>query len=567
MRIIFNLALIWLCLSCGSHLAPDVDYPQLRRSQTSGLHKINQHKIQKKTTPQPESALKPLKRVAVLKLRNLARLGRIEIRYLSNLLRQAAGRLTPSRFLVMTNDSIEALLPPDVDLERCEDTCPIKIGRTIQADWLLVGEVVRFGKGNTLRVSLNLHHVESGGLTDSTVVKGRDAESLEEPLQGAAIELFGALDPRLKRDASHLERGSASERAQTTSVSEVSKVNAKASSSPAVTRKSAHTQRAKAPSHPHLGKWHDAPRGLALWYICERDDDGRCGDEWSRYAGACYKVSDSRKSFDASRASCREQNAHLVTIKAAHENHYIAALSKRRACWIGLDEAQGTETWRWVSGRMLGEKGRWTGYTNWDKGEPNNHGGQDEDATFINFWGHLEMPNPLAPPRTVIQKRRVASSRDFAGKWYDAPRNLSVWYVCERRDRGTCQRAGWTSFDGACYSLSTSIKTYDAAAAACRRRGAHLTIIESAAENAFIQGLVKGRTVWIGLLEPSNSEQWIWANGAAAGTRGRWRGYTNWEQNEPNNHGGRDEDVAFMNFWGHMHRAAPWEEMRAQSPR
>ena len=138
------------------------------------------------------------------------------------------------------------------------------------------------------------------------------------------------------------------------------------------------TQLAKAPSDPHLGKWHDAPRSIALWYICERNDDSTCGNEWSRYAGGCYKVSDSRKTFDAARASCRAQNADLVTIKAAHENHFIAALSKKRACWIGLDEASGTETWRWVSGRVLGEKGRWVGYSNWDKSEPNNHGGQDE---------------------------------------------------------------------------------------------------------------------------------------------------------------------------------------------
>ena len=94
----------------------------------------------------------------------------------------------------------------------------------------------------------------------------------------------------------------------------------------------------------------------------------------------------------------------------------------------------------------------------------------------------------------------------------------------------------------------------------------HLTIIESATENAYIQRLVKGRTVWIGLSEPSNSEQWVWANGVAAGSKGCWQGDSNWEPNDPNNHGGRDEDVVFMNFWGHMHRVAPWDEMKAQSP-
>ena len=99
-----------------------------------------------KATPKPKPKPKPIQdRVAVLELRNLARLDRGEVSYLSNLLRQAAGRLPQSRFLVMTNDNLEALLPPEVDLESCDSTCPIEVGRTIQADWLLVGEVIKFG--------------------------------------------------------------------------------------------------------------------------------------------------------------------------------------------------------------------------------------------------------------------------------------------------------------------------------------------------------------------------------------------------------------------------------------
>ena len=171
------------------------------------------------------------------------------------------------------------------------------------------------------------------------------------------------------------------------------------------------------------------------------------------------------------------------------------------------------------------------------------------------------MPDPLETPQTTKQDHHKASVNVYAGKWYDAPRDLSVWYVCERRNQGSC-RVGWSSFGDACYLLSESIKTYDAAAAACRQQGAHLSIIESETENAYIQGLVKGRTTWIGLSEPSDSEQWFWANGVAAGSKGHWQGYSNWESNEPNNYGGRDEDVAFMNFWGHMKRAAPWEEIK-----
>ena len=144
-------------------------------------------------------------RVAVFELRNLAGLKRGEIHYLSNLLRQAAGLLSSNKFLVMTNDSVEVLLPPETDLASCEGSCPVKIGQIIQAHWLLVGEVVRLGA--ELRVSLNLYHVKSASLRGSVVVKGRDIRALEGPIQGAAGGLFDTLDPSSTSIGERLNRG------------------------------------------------------------------------------------------------------------------------------------------------------------------------------------------------------------------------------------------------------------------------------------------------------------------------------------------------------------------------
>ena len=82
--------------------------------------------------------------------------------------------------------------------------------------------------------------------------------------------------------------------------------------------------------------------------------------------------------------------------------------------------------------------------------------------------------------------------------------------------------------------------------------------IESAEENAYVQELCDRRACWIGLAEPPDSENWFWSDGTAAGTKGEWSGYTNWDWGEPNNYGGRDEDAAFMNFWGHLGMPEPW---------
>ena len=144
------------------------------------------------------------------------------------------------------------------------------------------------------------------------------------------------------------------------------------------------------------------------------------------------------------------------------------------------------------------------------------------------------------------------------GKWHDGSQDLVIWYVCERSDNNGCREEGWSAFGGSCYAVSDTRKTYDDAVSACEALGAKLVSIESAEENAYVQELCDRRTCWIGLTESPDSENWFWADGTAAGTNGEWSGYTNWEKGEPNNYDGRDEDVAFMNFWGHLNMPEPW---------
>jgi hypothetical protein len=80
----------------------------------------------------------------------------------------------------MTKNNILVLLPPNTKLEDCVGTCAVDTGRRIGAQWILVGEVVRFG--SSLRVVLNLHHSKSGELRGSETVKGESLEKLEGPL-------------------------------------------------------------------------------------------------------------------------------------------------------------------------------------------------------------------------------------------------------------------------------------------------------------------------------------------------------------------------------------------------
>jgi hypothetical protein len=144
-------------------------------------------------------------RVAVLDLQNRARLDQESVSYLSNLVRQAASRLPSQEYSVMTKDNIQVMLPPDVQIEDCQGSCAVDTGRRIGVHWILIGEVIKFGK--ELRITLNLHHSASGELRGSEMVRGSNLESLEGPLQGTAVGLFSELDPDLKATAERLKRG------------------------------------------------------------------------------------------------------------------------------------------------------------------------------------------------------------------------------------------------------------------------------------------------------------------------------------------------------------------------
>ena len=160
------------------------------------------------------------------------------------------------------------------------------------------------------------------------------------------------------------------------------------------------------------------------------------------------------------------------------------------------------------------------------------------------------MPFPRGPEQ--IQRN--------LGKWYDGPRMMPIWYVCEKVNTSSdlCEAEGWSSFENSCYVMSHDRKSYDEAALACKELGAQLVVINSHVENTHVQKLSERKTLWIGLAEPADSEEWFWADGKLAGKDPHWSGYTNWDGSEPNNYNGVDEDAAFMNLWFLLGMPEPW---------
>lgn len=140
------------------------------------------------------STAEEVKRIAVLQLTNRLEMSPAEIEYLTGIVRLEAAKRLPSTYLVMTQENIVSLLPPDKTLEDCQSECEVDMGRLLGARYIITGEVLRFG--SSLRLTMRLHNTETGRLISSEIAKGKQIEDLEEPTALAIQALLQSLNPQ-----------------------------------------------------------------------------------------------------------------------------------------------------------------------------------------------------------------------------------------------------------------------------------------------------------------------------------------------------------------------------------
>uniref|UniRef100_A0A674PGL0 C-type lectin domain-containing protein n=1 Tax=Takifugu rubripes TaxID=31033 RepID=A0A674PGL0_TAKRU len=93
---------------------------------------------------------------------------------------------------------------------------------------------------------------------------------------------------------------------------------------------------------------------------------------------------------------------------------------------------------------------------------------------------------------------------------------------------------GWFHFQKSLYYISSVKNTWHLSREYCLQEGADLAIINSRAEQAFLENFKM--TLWIGLMEQRSERTWRWVDGTPL-----TEGAAYWSLGEPNNYEGRQE--------------------------
>ena len=130
------------------------------------------------------------KKVAVLELRNKAGITDDEAYSLTDQVRIVASQMLPGgHFIVMTTENIQELMPPDMDLKKCDSAkCEVEIGKMLGADYIVTGEIIRYG--GRLQVNLRAHHSFTSHFVFGGDAGAGDVFELKSASRGLAGQLM-----------------------------------------------------------------------------------------------------------------------------------------------------------------------------------------------------------------------------------------------------------------------------------------------------------------------------------------------------------------------------------------
>ncbi|XP_060084595.1 perlucin-like [Ylistrum balloti] len=147
--------------------------------------------------------------------------------------------------------------------------------------------------------------------------------------------------------------------------------------------------------------------GFLILIVALVEVNGECPDGFIKHNTSCYDIPHVKADWSQATVVCNELNGHLLELDDAAEESFVHGFLSLHwkaynppEFWIAGNDILVEGTWEWASGKPVT-------YSNWDDGEPNN-GGNDDNNEHC-----MEM-----------------SQRD-QWKWHDQECEEDRYFVCE----------------------------------------------------------------------------------------------------------------------------------------
>ncbi|KAG8014276.1 Macrophage mannose receptor 1 [Nibea albiflora] len=233
----------------------------------------------------------------------------------------------------------------------------------------------------------------------------------------------------------------------------------------------------------------------------------RAKDGWNKHptTGAYYQLNtQSAVTWSQADTSCKQQGASLLSITDPHEQAFIIALLgvNGNKLWTGLvlDPEHG---WKWTDGRPYR-------YLKWDSGYP------------LDNPGH----------NCAILDPAVHYS------WQSSPCSKKLGYIChstvaeevptQAPETGFCAKP-WIPYNGHCFHLNKTLKTWTDSQRDCRDEGGDLVSIRNLEDQSFIisqLGYESHDELWIGLNDRKTEGLFDWIDHTTVS-------FTSWTSGSP----------------------------------
>ncbi|KAF7668435.1 hypothetical protein LDENG_00014620 [Lucifuga dentata] len=230
-----------------------------------------------------------------------------------------------------------------------------------------------------------------------------------------------------------------------------------------------------------------------LWGYCPSTST----EHWYKntVTGAYYQVNpQSALNWAQAQTSCKQQEASLLSITDPHQQAFATAFfgKEKYKLWIGL----------WSDGKPFC-------YLRWNSGHP--------------------LPNPghnCAMVDSMVQY-----------SWQTSPCSKKMGYICYKGgagmlppqvETGFCSNP-WIPYNGHCFHLHRTQKTWSDAQLECRKEGGDLVSIRNVEDQSFVTsqlGYASNDELWIGLNDKQMEGLFVWSDNSPVT-------FTSWEFGEP----------------------------------